>query len=124
MDSIWNNIRFFTPKEFDSPDLKDSGYNMNPEFMEILDGIRKKCSFPFKINSGFRTEEHNKLVGGKESSAHTKGLAADIECKDSNERITIVKTALNIGITRIGIAKNFIHLDMDYNLPQQVMWLY
>jgi hypothetical protein len=33
---------------------------------------------PLKINSGFRSEELNKAVGGVSNSAHRQGFAADV----------------------------------------------
>ena len=35
---------------------------------------------PIHINSGYRSRELNKLVGGQPNSAHLTGLAADIIC--------------------------------------------
>ena len=43
---------------------------------------------------------------------------------DSEKRFKIVEMAMKHGIRRIGIGDNFVHLDMDYSLPQGVMWLY
>lgn len=44
----------------------------------ILQPVRDKISYPFFINSGYRSPELNKAVGGSERSAHLQGLAADI----------------------------------------------
>lgn len=33
---------------------------------------------PITVNSGYRTPEHNKAVGGAPNSYHLKGMAADI----------------------------------------------
>lgn len=43
-----------------------------------LDEIREKFGAPIVINSGYRTAEVNKAVGGVVNSWHTKGLAVDI----------------------------------------------
>ena len=120
----WKEIKFFTVQEFDSDDSPDSGLKMNIEFLKILDSIRKDCSFPFTINSGFRTPVKNALVGGKESSAHLDGLAADIKIIDSQQRFKLISTAIKYGITRVGIASTYVHLDIDFKLPQCVCWLY
>lgn len=44
-----------------------------------LEIVRKQLGGkPIHINSGFRTPDHNKLVGGVKDSQHTLGKAADI----------------------------------------------
>jgi len=123
-ENLWEGIKFFKPEEFDDPTEKGSGSKMNIEFVKLLDLIRGDCDFPFEINSGYRTPEHNEQVGGKFDSAHTKGVAADISCNDSVERFAILKAAFNRGVKRIGIGSNFVHLDMSFDLPQGVSWLY
>lgn len=44
----------------------------------VLDPIRDYTGLPILINSGFRCPSLNELVGGKESSQHLTGRAADI----------------------------------------------
>ena len=44
---------------------------------EILDPLRAKVG-KIRINSGYRTPEHNAKVGGSPTSQHTKGEAVDI----------------------------------------------
>lgn len=46
--------------------------------MECLDKIREEYGLPLYISSGYRCPELNKKVGGKETSQHLKGQAADI----------------------------------------------
>ena len=46
--------------------------------MWILDILRKKIGKPVIVNSGYRTPEHNKKVGGAKYSYHMRGMAADI----------------------------------------------
>lgn len=62
-------------------------------FKNILDPARKQISF--SINSGFRTDEVNKLVDGASSSQHKKGEAADLTTgtKDGNKKLyNIIKS--------------------------------
>lgn len=114
----------FSAHEFASPDEPGSGHRMHPEFMARLQHLRTRCGFPFEINSGFRTEHWNKVVGGASNSAHLRGRAADIACTNSAYRFEIVDGALALGFRRIGIAKGFVHLDDDPTLPKRVLWLY
>ena len=121
---MYNDIRHFKSHEFDSPDEPGSGDKMNPEFLHILDKMRSECRFPFIILSGYRTYPHNVLVGGESNSSHLRGLAADILVSGSLDRHALIKAAFNNGITRIGIGSNFVHVDIDYSLPQDVIWVY
>lgn len=119
-----SSIKYFKFNEFDDPTEINSGLMMNPAFVQLIDQIRIKIGHPLNINSGFRTESHNIKVGGKPNSAHTKGLACDIQCVDSTTRFQLIKYAFDLGIKRIGIGDSFIHLDGDLDLPQEVVWLY
>lgn len=47
---------------------------------ETLEDVRKVLGKPIIISSGYRSSTVNKLVGGANGSAHTKGLAADFTC--------------------------------------------
>ena len=121
----WDNITWFKPSEFDSPDLLGSGKEkMQYVFVSKLDRIRARCGFPLLVNSGYRTPKHNARVGGVDSSAHTRGYAADIRAKSPRTRDKIVRSAIEEGIKRIGIGANIVHLDADPLLPQDVMWTY
>ena len=126
---LWESIEFFKYQEFNSPDHDRSGMLMNYEFMCILDNIRRQHGKPIRINSGYRTKEHNDHLiksGAKASpgSSHMKGLAVDIKCNDDKERFELVNLALAHGINRIGVAKTFIHLDVDKEKNQNRIWIY
>lgn len=47
---------------------------------ESLEQLRAALGKPILISSGFRSLAVNQLVGGSLTSAHCKGLAADINC--------------------------------------------
>jgi len=117
-------MKYFKLSEFDSPDLPGSGAEMNQEFLYMLDAARKIYGKPMRVNSGYRTEAHNKKVGGVSSSSHLKGLAADISCKDSSNRFEMVQAFIKAGFKRIGVAGSFIHIDNDKDKSQNVMWTY
>lgn len=116
-------MKHFEISEFDSPDVKGSGKNMQKDFLEKIDLARSYANLPFKINSGFRTIARNQKVGGSANSSHLKGIACDIHCTDSKSRIIIVNALINSGFRRIGIANTFIHADTDKQKPN-ALWLY
>ena len=122
-------LHYFNFEEFDSPDEIGSGLpqsqggKMVLEFLHKLDEARAIADRPFKITSGYRSPAHNQYVGGRIGSSHLKGCAADIAVNNSADRIAIVQGLIKAGFTRIGIAKTFIHVDLDKN-KQSAIWLY
>jgi len=118
------DLKYFKISEFDSPDKVGSGKKMDSKFLEKIDYARHNAEIPFKINSGYRTKQHNAFVGGRVGSSHLKGLAADIGYNGSRDRYIIIKSLMEVGITRIGVAKTFIHCDVDKQKDQDVIWLY
>lgn len=112
----------FNSKEFDSPDLEYSGLDIDFNLVLILQKIRDEIKKPIKINSGVRTVEHNKKIGGSIVSSHVRGKAVDIHVYDSYFRFQLIELALFFGIKRIGIYKTFVHLDIDLSKPQNVIW--
>ena len=118
-------MKYFTHSEFDSPDAPGSGNNMCNDFLAMLDNARDIAGMPFKINSGYRSKHWNdKILKARIGSSHKKGLAADIHCNGSRDRALIVKALMQVGISRIGIGKTFIHCDVDKQKDQDVIWLY
>lgn len=45
----------------------------------VLDPARRAMGKPIHVNSGYRCEQLNRVVGGAKNSQHVKGEAADIE---------------------------------------------
>ena len=118
-------FKHFTFDEFDSPDYPGSGEKfMDREFLECLDEARDIAGIQFKINSGYRTPEHNDKVGGKPGSSHTKGLAVDIACNNSTDRFKLAGILREVGFKRIGMGSTFIHVDIDKDKSQNVLWTY
>lgn len=118
-------MSYFATWEFDSKDKAGSGKLMDATFIAMLNNARAIAGIPFHINSGYRTPERNRRVGGKTpGSSHLKGLAADIRCTGSRERNIILHSLIAAGFTRIGIARSFIHADCDTTKAQNVTWLY
>lgn len=101
--------------------------HMNDAFMQKLDRIRERLGVPLHINSGYRCPEHNNRVSSTgEAGPHTTGRAVDIAA-DSRLRYLVATAALAEGMTRIGIARTFIHIDdltAADGFPDQVIWPY
>lgn len=114
----------FELSEFDSPDEIGSGSRMQSSTLQMLDDARGIAGIPFRINSGFRTKEHNAYVGGKKYSSHCYGYAVDIHCTDSRSRFIIIDSLRKAGFNRIGIADTFIHVDNDEEKDPDVIWTY
>ena len=110
-------LKYFNPVD----DPKMVGVNVNLLFM--LDNARQFSGIPFIITSGLRTPEESVACGGYATDAHTLGLAVDIECLDDQDKYCIISGALASGFKRIGIGKGCIHLDIDTNLPQKVLFI-
>jgi uncharacterized protein YcbK (DUF882 family) len=99
-----------------------NGVDIN--FLRKLNQARDLADTPFIISSGYRCSKHNEEIGGVPTSAHTKGLAADILCSGSRQRYFILKALLAVGFHRIGIGEDFIHVDDDTTKDKQVVWTY
>ena len=93
-------------------------------FVEKLQCVRDLVGKAMHINSGCRCPSHNAAVEGVPHSAHMRGLAADISTMDGELRFKLIGAAMTIGFERIGVGKNFVHLDIDPDLPQPRLWPY
>lgn len=76
-----------------------------------LQKIRDHFGKSVNINSGYRCATHNASakVGGSPSSHHVKGMAADIRVEGITPE-EVAKYAESIGIQRIGLYDNFVHI--------------
>jgi zinc D-Ala-D-Ala carboxypeptidase len=102
------------------------GKDCTPFFKEKIDKAREYAQIPFVINSGARCDEHNRAVGGKEDSSHLIGLAIDIACDTTNSLLLtrLIWSLSKVGFNRFGIAKDFIHVDIDLLKSNPAFWKY
>ena len=96
---------------------------MNVDFLAKLDEAREFAGIPFIINSAYRSPTHPESIKNPTSS-HIKGLAVDIKAKDSITRFKVLDALIAVGFNRIGIAGTFIHVDLDLDKSQNVIWTY
>lgn len=113
-------MKYFDIDEFE---CTHTGANhMDPNFCWLLDDLRERCGFPFKITSGYRDISHPNECFKDKPGTHTLGIAADIAVTSGTQRLAIVKEALELGFTGIGVAKTFVHVDRRTTVP--VLWTY
>ena len=87
------------------------------ELANNLQVLRDYLNEPILINSGYRSPEYNKKVGGVKNSQHTKGRAADIrvnsltpkELHDVIEKLIADKKMKQGGL---GLYGTFVHYDV------------
>jgi zinc D-Ala-D-Ala carboxypeptidase len=97
---------------------------IDPRLIELLEDIRGYAGIPLVITSGYRCPAHNEEAGGKSTSAHQTGEAADIFVSGSIDRFKLLEAAFMCGVKRIGVGKDFLHVDVSLTLPQEVAWGY
>ena len=100
---------------------------MHEGFLKKLDQIREELGKPLVLTSAYRCPKHNLAVSSTgEYGPHTTGRAVDIAAA-GRLKYQIVEAAKARGMTRIGIGKNFIHIDAlgrDEGFPDFVFWSY
>lgn len=109
------NIRLsknFTVKEFACSDGTDTVF-ISLALVNLLQKIRDHFGKAVIINSAYRTEAHNKAIGGATYSQHKYGLAADIHINGvTPKEIAAYVETLMPSSGGIGIYKSFVHVDV------------
>lgn len=107
----------FTVGEARSKDGADK-ILVDPELAEIGEKVRShfNCS-KVTVNSGYRTENQNKKVGGASKSLHMSGTAWDISAYDKNGKKISAKLICcylqDLGVKGIGyISSTSVHYDL------------
>lgn len=116
-------MKYFKLSEFDC-NCGCGLNNMDKEFLGRLDKARELAGVPFEVNSGSRCETHNKNVGGVDTSSHLIGLATDLKAVSSSRKYKIVTALMAVGFNRIGVGKDFIHVDKDPFKNSKRIWTY
>ncbi|MDQ3800759.1 MAG: D-Ala-D-Ala carboxypeptidase family metallohydrolase [Acidobacteriota bacterium] len=82
---------------------------------KILQPAREALG-PLKINSGFRSEELNRLVGGVPNSDHRQGYAADVVPLNGDTRALAVWVVRNV--------PEFDQVILEFGTPQRPRWIH
>lgn len=86
---------------------------VDKELLDVLEKVRTRFNQPVTITSGCRCVEHNKDIGGSESSQHVFGKAADIVVKNISPRAVFnfldKYQPLRYGL---GLYEGWVHVDV------------
>ena len=82
-----------------------------------LQVLREYVESKISITSGYRSEEHNKKVGGAKESFHVKGMAADIKIEGHTPKQVseIIEHLILTGRMKqggLGLYKTWVHYDI------------
>jgi uncharacterized protein YcbK (DUF882 family) len=83
---------------------------VHPALIVALQIIRDRFG-PITINSAYRTEVHNKAIGGAVKSLHMSGLAADIVAQGIRPS-EVAKFAVELGMGGVHAYQSFTHVDV------------
>lgn len=84
---------------------------------ELLDPLRAYLQLPLIVTSGYRSEAHNRRVGGVPGSDHTRGMAVDffprgISPAEAHRRIREALETLKLPFDQLIFYPAFIHLSL------------
>ena len=118
------SARYFKDAEFARCSPSCSIDDMEQSFLDKLDALRERCGMPLLLTSAYRSVEWELSKGRRTDGDHPRRRGVDIAANTNATRFKIVKAALELGFTRIGVANTFVHVgDVPAN-PQNVLWLY
>lgn len=93
----------------------------------VLDPLRSVYGFPIHVNSGYRSEYLNTLVGGAKNSQHKYGQAADITTGSvtNNKKLFNLAISLDLPYDQIIDEKNYqwVHISYKPNPRKQILHL-
>ena len=113
----------FKLKEFHSKDgsiMPGAVFENVKELATNLQILRDHLGLPIKVNSGYRSPEHNAKVGGVKNSQHLLGKAGDIKVigmRPKEVAETIIEL-INQGVMKqggVGVYPSFVHYDIRGN---------
>ncbi len=91
--------------------------------VEMLYALRILIRTPLRITSAARCVDHNADVGGVRTSAHIHGKAFDISSNGGVIEYGLIRIALLVGFSGVGINNNnFVHVDNYHQIPK--VWTY
>lgn len=130
---LYGSESFFTTQEFACKcgcGFGTQEKDISEKLIRFLNEMRVLFDAPMTISSGARCTAYNLSIGGAPNSAHLPNPethqceAADISLVGGHSRCLLVKLAIYCGFRRIGVDKNFVHVDVARHLLTETMWTY
>tara|TARA_R100000773_G_C4177213_1_gene88422 strand:- start:190 stop:534 length:345 start_codon:yes stop_codon:yes gene_type:complete len=114
-------MKYFNPSEFSNFEMMDE------KLLNMLDKLREAYGSPIKLTSTYRSPDHPIEVKKKSPGEHAYGAAVDIASVGGEATFKLVKAAIEVGFTRIGVSRknNFVHVGIGYpDAPPITLWTY
>ena len=114
-------MKYFTESEFNNFEMMDEN------LLSMLDDLREAYGHPIKLTSTYRSPDHPIEAKKTKPGEHAYGAAVDIACVGGEATYKLVKAAIDVGFTRIGISRknNFVHVGIGYpDAPPITIWTY
>ena len=114
-------MKYFEESEFSEFD------KMDPSLLIMLDNLREEYGYPIKLTSTYRSPDHPIEAKKSKPGEHAYGAAVDIACVGGEATFKLVKAAIEVGFTRIGVSRknNFVHVGIGYpGAPETTIWTY
>lgn len=89
----------------------------------VLQPLRDAWGEPLHINSGYRSERLNALVGGVPTSQHVKGEAADVKCDRPYELASLAER-MGLPFDQMILYPTFVHFSHKLQGEQRHQILY
>lgn len=110
----------FTLREFKSKDKSRMSEDVLSNVKDLacsLQVLRDFLGEPIRVNSGYRSPEHNKAIGGVPNSQHVLGKAADIKVKgvETEDLYLLIESLIGYGDMLeggLGLYDSFVHYDI------------
>jgi uncharacterized protein YcbK (DUF882 family) len=114
-------MKYFEESEFNGFEMMDE------KLLSMLDNLREAYGYPIKLTSTYRSPDHPIEAKKSKPGEHAYGAAVDIACVGGEATFKLVKAAIEVGFTRIGISRksNFVHVGIGYpDAPDTTIWTY
>ena len=102
--------------EIDNEPTEDIKKNLIDLVENVLDPLREAYGHPIRVNSGYRSKELNKSIGGVPTSQHCLGQAADITTgtKNGNKDLIAIAKSINLPYDQLIDEKNGTWVHISY----------
>ena len=114
-------MKYFNESEFKNFEMMDK------KLLSMLDNLREAYGYPIKLTSTYRSPDHPIEAKKKAPGEHAYGAAVDIACVGGEATFKLVRAAIEVGFTRIGVSRknNFVHVGIGYpDAPPITLWTY